>query len=228
MADVSDKAPEDHRVQSARRKRERMRAALLAAVLRAYPRGDPRTPTVIDDVIRDAQVSRGTFYKYFDSLEQAVEEVAGRLADELAEAYAAIYAGMTDPATRAATGFQLYLSRSLIDPSWGSFVAHLNYIERDTVLLRQIRADLQAGVDAGAFAIAEIDVALDLIIGSKVEGIRRLLRGSGSRAYVETLTAMMLRSLGVDGARADAAARDAGTLLREQGPELLPWWRSFD
>lgn len=219
---------EDHRVRSARRKRERMRSTLLEAVQRAYPGSDPRTPAVIEDVIRDAQVSRGTFYKYFDSLEQAVEELASKLADELAASYATIYAGLTDPEIRAATGFQLYLTRSFIDPSWGSFVAHLNHLSRDKGLLRQIRSDLQDGIDAGMFKIVDIDVALDLVIGAKIEGIRRLLQGSGSRQYIELMAGMILRSLGVPSARADRAARRAGVLLREQAPDALPWWRPFD
>ena len=77
---------EDHRLRSARRKRERMRAHLLDAVLVTYPGDEPGTPAVIDDVIRHANVSRGTFYKYFRSLGEAVEELAAQLADELGAA----------------------------------------------------------------------------------------------------------------------------------------------
>jgi AcrR family transcriptional regulator len=224
----SGQQDEGHRVRSARRKRERMRILLLESVLSVYPGKDPRTPAVIDDVIRHAGVSRGTFYKYFNSLEQAVEELAGRLGDELASSYATLYAGVTDPELRAATGFQLYLSRALIEPSWGSFVVHLSQLDREKGLLRQIRSDLTAGVDAGAFIIADLEVALDLILGAKIGAIRQLLEGAGSRRYIMDMTAMILRALGVAPDRADQAAREVSILLRKQGPEILPWWRPFE
>lgn len=40
---------------------------------------------MIDDVVRYAGVSRGTFYKYFDSFDQTVEQLGWQLAIEMAE-----------------------------------------------------------------------------------------------------------------------------------------------
>ncbi len=227
--DVATAAPkEDFRVRSARRKRERMSAHLLKSVLAVYPGEDSRTPAVIDDVVRHAEVSRGTFYNHFTSLEQAIERLASQLADELAASYVAVYAQLTDPKLHAVTGFQLYLSRAHLDPHWGTFVGHLNQISRRDGLLMHIRIDLEAGAAAGVFVIRDMDAALDLIIGAKVEAIRRLVVAGGSRQYIETMASMMLRALGVAPAEADRAAEEGGRLLRQHAPGALPWWRDFE
>src|SRR3546814_12397923 len=70
----------DFRIRVAADRRERMRARLLDAVLDLYQPGRGGAHLVIDDVIQAAGVSRGTFYKYFDSLEEAVDELGERMA----------------------------------------------------------------------------------------------------------------------------------------------------
>ena len=218
---------EDHRVSSARRKRERMRAHLFESILVAYPGPDPSVPAVIDDVVRQAGVSRGTFYKYFRSLEQAVEELGARQADELVKLYAFVYETLEDARMSAATGFQLFLSRAAVDPHWGAFIAHLTHVSPDSGLMRQIRSDLNRGVKAGVFSIDDLDVALDLIIGTKVEGIRHLISFGPSRTYIEMMTGMILRSLGVAPMDANGFVQAASDRLHEMGPAQLPWWRPF-
>ena len=38
---------------------------------------------MIDDVVRAAGVSRGAFYWYFDTLDEAIETLGRRMADEI-------------------------------------------------------------------------------------------------------------------------------------------------
>src|SRR3546814_8453796 len=75
-----DPSPEDFRIRVAADRRETMRARLLYAVLDLYQPGRGGAHLVIDDVIQTAGVSRGTFYKYFESLEEAVDELGERMA----------------------------------------------------------------------------------------------------------------------------------------------------
>src|SRR3546814_17148478 len=72
--------PEDFRIRVAADRRERMRARLLDAVLDLYQPGRGGPHLVIEDVIQTAGVFRGTFYKYFESLEDAVNEPGERMA----------------------------------------------------------------------------------------------------------------------------------------------------
>jgi AcrR family transcriptional regulator len=94
---------EDHRVRVAREKRERMRDHLLGAVLAVYPGKPGQGPAVTDDVIRVAKVSRGTFYKYYPSLEEAVAELGAKLAAEMVAAIGALYDSLEDPSDRLPT-----------------------------------------------------------------------------------------------------------------------------
>src|SRR5262249_15860536 len=180
---------EDHRVRVARLKRERTRLQLLDAVMEVYPGQSGRGPAVIDDVIRVANVARGTFYKYFPSLEDAVSELGGKLADEMVAAIASLYDSLEDPVQRPAPGYQLCLSRAMIEPKWGEFVAHLNHLRPDNRLVIQITADLTKGVKAGAYDLRSVDVGVRLIIGTMIEGIKGIIEGSGSRNYIELLAA---------------------------------------
>lgn len=221
-------AREDHRVRVARLKRERTRAQLLEAVMVAYPGQSGRGPAVIDDVIRVADVARGTFYKYFPSLEDAVSELGAKLADEMVAAIASLYDSLEDPVQRSATGFQLYLSRAMIEPKWGEFVAHLNHLRPDNRLVVQITADLTKGVKAGAYDLRSVELGVRLIIGAMIEGIKGIIEGSGSRSYIELLAGMVLRGLGVPPRSADNATQIASRRLHDEGPSRLPWWRPFD
>ena len=74
---------EDHRVRVAREKRERMKARILQSVLSVCSGVEASGPAVIDDVIRHAEVARGTFYKYYNSLDEAIAELGSVLADEM-------------------------------------------------------------------------------------------------------------------------------------------------
>jgi AcrR family transcriptional regulator len=220
--------PEDHRVRVARDKRARMKARLLDAVLAVYPAKHGKGAAVIDDVIQAAKVARGTFYKYYPSLEDAVGELGAKLADEMIAAIASVYDTLDEPVERSATGFQLYLSRAIIEPKWGVFVAHLDHLNPNHQMILHVTADFTNGTKAGLYDIRSIDVAVRLLVGTLTEGIKGIIEGSGSRAYIEALTGMMLRSLGVPPKSADKAAVNASKRLHKEAPGKLSWWKPFE
>ncbi|WP_189338522.1 TetR/AcrR family transcriptional regulator [Sphingobium sp. SCG-1] len=196
-------------------------------MLVAYPGSDP-SGAVVDDVVREAKISRATFYKHFTSLEEAVQELTAQLSQEFALMRASIYSDLTDPKFRAATGFQLFLSRAVIDPDWATFITHGHRLSRSNALTSDMRKDLEAGFVSGDFSIPDLDIAVDLIIGTKVEAMHQLRRVTAPRAYIETMTSMFLRSLSIPPADADATATMVAERLKKEGPELLSWWRPFD
>ena len=219
---------EDHRLRSARRKRERMRAHLLDAVLVVYPGDKSGTPAVIEDVIRHAGVSRGTFYKYFRSLDEAVEELAAQLADELGAACIELYEDLQEPKLKVATGFQLFISRAALDRNWASFAAHLGHLTQGSGLLHAVGLDFTTGAQEGTFIFHDLEVTVDFVLGAMIEGIRRSMETPISRRYIEVMAGMVLRSLGVSANEADAVAAAASLRLHREAPTRLPWWRPFD
>ncbi len=216
---------EDHRVRVAREKRERMKARILQSVLSVCSGAASSGPAVIDDVIRHAEVSRGTFYKYYNSLDEAVADLGSVLADEMTIGIYPVYNVLENPPQRTATGFQFFLLRALIDPAWGAFISHIGRLSSDSLLLSHVTADLRLGIKTGDFRITSIEAAADLVVGAQTEAIRRTLGGGHGGAYVRAMAGMVLRSLGVAPAKADRFVIQAYDRLCAEAPGSISWWK---
>lgn len=202
-----------------------MRAHLLQSVLTVCAGRRLTGATVIEDVVRHAQVSRGTFYKYFDSLDEAVTQLAYELAEQMT-AENKVYDVLEDPRMRTATGFQTFLLRAWIDPDWGGFLTHLDLMGGENGLVAsKVKGDIRLGVGAGAYSVVSVDLAADLLMGAKHEAIRRIVSGERDPAYIRGVTAMVLRSFGVSGKSADAVVEKAYNRLLAEAPGQLAWWR---
>lgn len=223
------KAPiEDHRVRVGRQRSEKMRAHLLQSVLEVCSDWTAGSTPVIDDVIRHAGVARGTFYKYFDSLEQAMAQLAAQLGDEATQGIASVYDVLEDPVMRTATGFQMFLIRAMLEPRWGAFITHIGLLSSDNLLTRKITDDIRLGVETGDYDVSSIEIASDVLMGAKIEAIQRLITGGGSKAYIQGVAAMVLRSFGVAPAKAEKSVARAWTRLHELAPGKIAWWRPIN
>jgi AcrR family transcriptional regulator len=221
---------EDARVGAARRKRERMRERLLAAAASVFLGESERRGAVAEDLIKAAGVSRGTFYKYFTSVEEAANAVGQRLADEaVRELIAAVPGGERTPIERAALGAQMLMSRAVAQPAWGGFVSRSDHLSQDSTYVAAVRRTTLQGRAAGEFNYKSTKAAVDFQIGAVMEGIRRLVAGQPHpRAYLCEVAAMTLKGLGADHDRADQASTTASRDLSILGPEHIPWWRDFN
>lgn len=215
---------EDHRSRVGRQRREKMRAHLLASII-AVCSDERGGPALIDDVIKHANVSRGTFYKYFASMDQAISELALQLAEEMTEGVLCVYDVLDDPVMRTATGFQMFLLRAMMEPHWGGFLAHIGLLSGDNLLTEKIRADIRLGMETGDYDVSSVELASDLLMGAKIEAIRRLISGSAATDYVRGMAAMVLRSFGVSPGKAEKSVRRAYDRLFVEAPGKIPWWR---
>jgi AcrR family transcriptional regulator len=220
---------EDHRVRVARQKRERMRSHLLQAILIVCAGQTISDPAVIDDVVREAKVARGTFYKYFKSLEEAVDELGATLADEMTIGIYPLYNVLDKPLQRVATGFLLFLCRAIIDPNWGGFVSHIGgKLTTESVLVKHISTDIRLGAEAGYFRVASVEAAADLVLGMTAEAARRISNGNHTVDYARIMTGIVLRGLGTPPAKADHAVAQAYTRLCREAPRCIPWWKPIE
>jgi AcrR family transcriptional regulator len=217
-------AHENHRVRVAREKRERMHAHLLRSIMAVCSGDQSDRPKVIDDVVRHAEVSRGTFYKHFGSLEEAVAELGAELADEMTVGIAPVHDLVQDPRERVGMGSQLFMRRAMFDPHWGGFLAHIGLLDPGNAMVRNMTEDIRRGVAAGHFHVANVECGLDLLIGTKVEAIRRIVRGGLDVTYVEAMSAMILRGLGLVPAEAEGVASAMSKRLEAAAPSSLGWW----
>lgn len=185
--------------------------------------------TVIEDVVRHAKVSRGTFYTYFDSLDEAVTQLAFELAEQMTAEISSVYDVLDDPIMRTATGFQTYLTRAWIDADWGGFLTHLDLMGGENGLVAStVKGDIRLGVETGDYSVVSVDLAADLLMGAKHEAIRRIVSGERDPAYIRGVTTMVLRSFGVEGNKAAQGVDRAYRRLLAEAPGKLAWWRAIE
>ena len=180
---------------------------------------------MIDDVVRHAGVARGTFYQYFPSLEDAVAECGSQLANEMTRGIYAIYDVLEDPVMRVATGFQTFLLRSLMDHQWGAFLSHIGLLAGDNLMIQHITQDIVLGIETGDFSMPSPEIGVDLLVGAKIEAMRRIISGRGDLAYIKAMAAMVLHAFGVTPSKAEKQVEKAYINLQEHGPDVLNWWR---
>ena len=222
----------DFRVRVAREKRERMRARLLAATLDLYSLHDRPSAIVIDDVIRQAGVSRGTFYQYFPSTEAIVAELGRDMAGEMIRSMQQVLPALADPTARLAASPLVPLVRAAMQPRWAAFTSQVDYIDflaPGDPVGQIVSGELLRAREAGIVVFGSLDVALDLIVGAVLEGTRRLAAQTLAQAgtdYARDLTGMILLGLGVDGARIPAAVAEAWDMLIRRRADIGWWDRS--
>lgn len=215
---------EDHRVRVAREKRERMHARLLRSVM-AVCSGNPATGVkVIDDVVENSGASRGTFYKHFNSLEEAVSELGATLAEEMTRDVLHFFDGLSDPRERTATAFQIFVRRALVDPHWGGFIAHIGLLEPANLMIVNMSQDIQSGMDAGLYDLSCVEHGLDLLVGVKLEAIRRVVRGGRDDTYAQAMASSVLRGFGRPADESAVIVSNMAGRIETLAPDRLDWW----
>ena len=217
---------EDHRKRVARERRERMEAHLLRSVLKVFHERPSTDRIVIEDVITHANVSRGTFYQYFPSLNDAIAQLAGTITEDMLSSVLTVYDSLADPKMRTACGFQMYLLRACMDKGWGAFMMHIGLLQVENAMLTKIIDDIALGVGTGDYDVSSIAVAAELLLGAKTQAIGRIISGQADLSYVHALTEQLLMSFGVNRSRARSSVSDAYDYIVREAPGNIPWWRN--
>ncbi|APZ50555.1 TetR/AcrR family transcriptional regulator [Salipiger abyssi] len=224
---MGEEQPEkhDHRPRVAQMRRERRRQQILSVVGAHYP-GPKEIPATLDDILKVAGISKGTFYKYFPSLEDAVSAHGADLARQMILDMEEVYSPLSTPVERVAMGFQLFLYRGVSDRSFAAFTSHIQELPQDNLLLQYILADLREGRARGAFRITDVDNAAWICVGITFAALKRIAGGAGGEGVIRETVTMLLRALGAEEAAIAAALDKTGATLTARGPEVFSWWRT--
>ena len=199
----------NHRTRVAARRRATTRAKLLESALLVFAQKGPHA--VIEDVIAQAGMARGSFYNYFRTNDELLSEVASEINNELLRAIDPVVQRSDDPAERIACGARLLLHAVMRFPLFGTFMARLPFPTANSSLLglRFMARDVALGIATKRFHDINQRVAADLVIGvvlsaayavarEPVEGnpdasVRALLRALGlARREATRLAALPL------------------------------------
>ena len=197
----------DHRVEVAARKRSLTKRRLLQATMKVFAEAGDRTP-VIEDVVRLAGVSRGTFYLHFLSLDEALRTLSIAQSDQMTRDILPVYDILKEPWQRFSVGFSLFLKRAIADPVWASFVTRSTTVFEKLLVTAYMKEDLRVGRDIGQFSFTDLTVAVDFMMGASVAGIRTLGRGAVDPVtYIDASVRMALIGLGCSSRRSEQGVK---------------------
>lgn len=189
---------QDHRPRVAAERRERMRLRLLSTAVRVGAEKGPAALT-IDDIVVGAEVARGSFYKYFPSIDALLREVATQIANELIRMAEPVAQSFEDPADRVSCGIRL-VSRTAIDhPAVAAFLVKLGWpdVRGPDILLDYLRRDLNLGIRRRRFARMPVTLALNIVAGAVIGATHCMLAPGCERDFAEQTAAAALRALGL-------------------------------
>jgi AcrR family transcriptional regulator len=192
----------DHRTRVGHERSARTETRILEAALRVFAEMGPDAPK-IDDFVEAAGISRGTFYNYFQSVEELLAATSEWTTRTLIESIEGAIENVEGPALRYGLGTRLFLARAESDPVWSRFVARVWKLGG-----RELpQHDLEQGLRLGVFRAPSAEAARDLVFGGVREALLRIGTGAASQGYGDHLTELVLQALGTDPRRIAAVMR---------------------
>ncbi len=194
-------------------KRDRTRRKLIDAGLQVIAeRGEALTAS---DVVVAADVSNGTFYNHFLDRDDFIQTLARESLEVITKRSADDTDG-ADPAWRFAVATTRVLDAAIRQPLWGRAVLRLAECPTPlhAAVQHYLRADLAEGHRIGRFTYGDDPVTVDLVTGTLMASIRRLVSADAppedtSRDVIATVVARLLEAIGVEHPEAHSLAAEA-------------------
>ena len=205
---------QDHRIRVAASRREEMQNTLMFSAL-ALASDKSIHEIDVDDIIRHAEVSRGSFYKYFPSVQALIPTLANQLAHELTAEIDEITHQIPSTAARLVITAKLTVRRLVRVKVLGNFLIQLPWPSQnpEVNVFKNISSDIELGIKEGLFTKMPVSIGCNLFIGSLIGGIHAMLGKSSSASYENKVLYPALIGLGL-------AAETAGELLKAPVPAL--------
>jgi AcrR family transcriptional regulator len=198
-------APTEGRVE---RRKARTRAALLAAARQLFA-SQGMEQTAIAEIAERADVATGSFYNYFAGKEQLLEAL---LEEELSRQRVLLRSRqdqVEDAAEKISIAHRHLIRVGRTDPDWAWLILRLDvpYRAAWATLGQAASDDLDAGLSAGRFQLANPELALTASGGALFAVIHEQLVGEGSPDADSQHAEGVLRSFGIAPAEAAEIAR---------------------
>ena len=201
---TSTKRPPHHRTAIGQAQRAKTRAWIIQCAIPVFAERGPDAP-VIDDFMKAAGVSRGTFYNYFQTTRELLDTTMATLSDEVIATIVPAVAHMSDPLLRLATAARLYYRRATRDPIFRAFLTSVSGV--GTLAIERARGDLQEAIDAGLMKVRDIELAQAIAVGVMVFALKTPAAQKGDDAHGVEVVRAILSGLGVSPPRAERVLR---------------------
>jgi AcrR family transcriptional regulator len=202
------------------RRQARTRAGLIAAARTLFAAQGVES-TTIADIAEEADIAVGSFYNYFSTKDELLAALVGQALTEQRHALETRQALVTDPAEVISVAHRHLVLIARHDPELAWLLVRLEVSNRvaSAVLRDSARRDLQRGIDAGRFHLANPELALTASGGALLAVIHSLLEGQLTPHADSDHAEGVLRSFGLDpGEAAEIARRPLPELGERTGP----------
>lgn len=194
---MSDKTI-DHRTRVGNERRIKMRRRLVESAFKVFSEKGVDA-SVIEDVKKEAGVSRGTFYNYFKTNNELVAAVSSDLSNELINCIENIVGDYDDPIKRLSTGLRLFLHTAKKYPLLAHFFwrASFNSISTDHLIFIYLPTHINAGVKSGEIKCMDIMTALEVLGGISLSAMFAFSHRTPGEGYPEEMVKHILLSLDI-------------------------------
>ena len=207
---MSDKAStntgtrQHHRTALGREQREKTRAWIIESAIPVFAQHGPDAP-VVDDFVKAAGVSRGTFYNYFPTTRELLDAAVETLSNEVIAMIVPVVQDVRDPLQRLALAARLYYRKATHDPLFRAFLGSVSSV--GTLAIEHARGDLQEAMDQGLLQVADIELAQAIAVGVMVFALKTRAAQVANDEHGTQVVRAILAGLGVSPARIERALR---------------------
>jgi AcrR family transcriptional regulator len=169
----------------------------------------PVDSITVDDVTREAELAKGTFYVHFRHLDDLRAAVADELARELDDLLQPHRTAIADPVERIATGCAAFIRQAVHDPAWGGLAARgiWAFPAVATSARKRLSDDLRTAIAQGRMAPVSAEVGFDIAVGSVLQAMLSASEERLSLSDVPAAVSGILRGLGVAADEAEQIVR---------------------
>ena len=161
--------------------------------------------TQIDQVTREAGISRATFYNHFSSMEHLLDVLQVEMNHSFNTAVLAVITPMPPP-ERVDAAVRYYLTRARQDSKWAWAMVHISAggVIFGAETYESCIETMHRGIASGVFGLTDGSVGRDLNLGTCLAAMITQLRSSPGEDFAQTVSRTILRGLGVKAARIES------------------------
>lgn len=183
------------RTVSGQAQKAKTRAAIIQVAIPIFAHHGPDIP-VIDDFVKAAGVSRGTFYNYFQTTRDLLEASMAYISDELTETIIPAVADESNPVIRLATAARLFYRKARLDPVFRAFLGSVSSV--GNLAVQNAHADLEEAIEKGLVKVKDIELAEAIAFGVMVFALRSSKVDAGGQERAREVVRAILDALGVE------------------------------
>lgn len=193
------KIPSNHRTMVGLSRRSKMRNHLLKSALDLYIH-QSTTEVMIDDLIRHANVARGTFYNYFKTTHELNIALTGEMSDEILNIIDPYLLHYSNSLERMSMGLRLYIFATCKYPIWGKLLTNMgpHHTVRDRKIDEYVSRDLNLAMQQNLIPKDNVQVLKDLILGAVYYAIESIQHNQTADDYVSQVLEKLMIIIGLE------------------------------